>query len=321
MRKYLCVLALILIAVSCKKKNENEKKIQAVPVEEVKIERFDKLFYEIGENNLEQLKKQYPYFFPEGNEDTVWTNRMRHPLYRELYQEVQKKYPDTQKLQKELQLLFKHIKFYFPEENLPEKVITLISEMDYESRTIYTDSIAIISLDLYLGKDHKFYEFPVYLKENFVPEQIIPDLVTSFSYHKIAPPRDRSLLAQMVYHGKELYLKDLLIPDYKDEEKIGYTPGHLAWAQENEAYIWQYFIDENLLFDTDSRLNGRFITVAPFSKFYLDIDNESPGRIGTWIGWQIVRAYMKNNKNVSLNEMLAMDAKEIFDNSKYKPKK
>jgi uncharacterized protein YjaZ len=67
-------------------------------------------------------------------------------------------------------------------------------------------------------------------------------------------------------------------------------------------------------------LPNQFINLAPFSKFYLEIDNESPGRIGRWIGWQIVRSYMENNK-IALQEMLKKDEKEIFENSKYKPKR
>jgi uncharacterized protein YjaZ len=110
------------------------------------------------------------------------------------------------------------------------------------------------------------------------------------------------------------------LPDYSDAEKIGYTSQQDQWCNENESYIWRYFIDENLLYDSDSRLPNRFINLAPFSKFYLEIDNDSPGRIGQWIGWQIVRSFMENNE-VSLNDMLKLDAKELFEKSKYKPKK
>jgi uncharacterized protein YjaZ len=84
--------------------------------------------------------------------------------------------------------------------------------------------------------------------------------------------------------------------------------------------MWRFFIDENLLFDSDSRLPNRFINLAPFSKFYLEIDNESPGRVGQWVGWQIVRSFMENNE-VSIQDMLKMDAKQLFEKSKYKPKK
>jgi hypothetical protein len=178
----------------------------------------------------------------------------------------------------------------------------------------------VISLELYLGKDHRFYEFPQYIKQNFEQSQILPDMVTSFGQTKILPPTDTSFLSQMIYAGKALYLKDLLLPEYSDADKMGYKPEQITWCQENEGYIWRYFIENKMLYDTDQKLIPRFINPAPFSKFYLEIDNESPGRVGAWIGWKIVRSYMENNE-VSLAQLLKTDAKEIFEKSKYKPKK
>jgi len=136
----------------------------------------------------------------------------------------------------------------------------------------------------------------------------------------VMPPTDETLLSQMIYAGKGLYLKDLFLPEYSDADKIGYKSEQITWCAENESYMWRYFIERKLLYDTDQKLIPRFIAPAPFSKFYLEIDNESPGRVGSWLGWQIVRSFMENNE-VSLNEMLKMDAKEIFEKSKYKPKK
>jgi uncharacterized protein YjaZ len=127
-------------------------------------------------------------------------------------------------------------------------------------------------------------------------------------------------LSQMIYYGKQLYLKDLLLPDYNDAQKMGYTPEQITWCQENESYMWRYFISKEMLYSNDQKLAMRFIDPAPFSKFYLEIDNESPGQVGSWIGWQIVRSYMNNNE-VSLTDLLNANAKEIFEKSKYKPKK
>lgn len=124
----------------------------------------------------------------------------------------------------------------------------------------------------------------------------------------------------MVYAGKQLYLKDVILPTYNDADKIGYTPEQLLWCQENESYMWRYFIEDQLLYDDNPKLIPRFISPAPFSKFYLEIDNESPGKVGAWIGWQIVRSYMKNNE-VSLPQLMHTSAKEIFEKSNYKPKK
>jgi hypothetical protein len=158
------------------------------------------------------------------------------------------------------------------------------------------------------------------LKQNFEERQMMPDVVSSFSSRKIPPPSDKMLLSEMIYYGKQLYLKDLVIPNYYDAEKIGYSPEQITWCQENESYMWRYFIDKQLLYSSDAKLPNRFINLAPFSKFYLEIDNDSPGRVGTWIGWQIVRSFMENNE-VSLQQMLKMDSKELFEKSKYKPKK
>ena len=318
MRRILFIIAISVAIISCDKKSKVEKAVEEIPVE-LKVERFDKLFFETAPKDFGQLKNQFPFFFPNGTPDSVWLDKMQNPQWRELYTEVQKKYSNFEPVKKDLNTLFKQLKFYFPETKTP-KVITVISEMDYNNKVIYTDSLLIISLELYLGKDHKFYQFPNYLKQNFVQNQILPDVVTSFATQKIAPMTDQSLLSQMVYFGKQLYLKDLLLPAYSDADKIGYTPEQNKWCEDNEGYMWRYFLENEMLYSNDSKLGNRFINPAPFSKFYLEIDNESPGRVGTWIGWQMVRSYMKNNE-VPLEKMLKMNAKELFEKSKYKPKK
>jgi len=318
MKKYLFLVAFCLFILSCDKKNKVESAVAAIPLK-LKVARFDKIFFETPPQDLEKVKKQFPFFFPPENDNSVWLNKMQDPLWKELFTEVQKKYGDFEPVKQELETLFKHIKYYFPATKTP-KVITIISEMDYKNKAIYADSLVVISLELYLGANHKFYQFPNYLKQNFDERQIAPDIVTSFSERQIPPVSDKNLLSQMIYYGKQLYLKDLLLPDYTDAEKMGYTPKQITWCQENESYMWRYFIEKEMLYSNDQKLISRFINPAPFSKFYLEIDNESPGKVGAWIGWQMVRSYAKNN-DVPLVNLLKTDAKEIFVKSKYKPKK
>ncbi len=309
---------LCLFFLSCGQKDKVEKAVAEVSVE-IEVDRFDKIFFETQPEDLNKVKNQYPFFFPEGNDDAVWLDKMQDPLWRELYSEVQKKYADFGAIQNELEALFKHVKYYFPQTKTP-RVITVISEMDYNNKVIYADSLVIISLEMYLGKDHKFYQFPNYIKQNFEEKQIMPDVASSFYKRKAGPDTNKNLIGKMIYSGKELYLKELLLPEYNDAEIIGYTPEQLLWCEENESYMWRYFIEKELLYSDDQKLATRFINMAPFSKFYLEIDNESPGRVGAWLGWQIVRSYMENNK-VSLQELLNTNSKEIFEKSKYKPKK
>jgi gliding motility-associated lipoprotein GldB len=311
-------LVFALFFVSCDKKSKVEKAVEEIPMK-VDVDRFDKAFFQTKPEDLQDLKSRYPFFFPPGNDDQVWIEKMQNPQWRELYAEVEKQYGDFGGQTQKIEELFKHIKYYFPKTKIP-KIYTVISEMDYQNKVIYANNMLIISLELYLGKDHKFYQFPEYLKQNFTESQIVPDIAHTFALGQIPPPQENTFLSQMIYAGKELYLKDLLLPETSDADKIGYKPEQITWCKENEGYMWRYFIENKMLYDTDQKLIPRFIAPAPFSKFYLEIDNESPGRVGCWIGWQMVRSYMENNE-VSLQQLLRTDAKEIFEKSKYKPKK
>ena len=217
-------------------------------------------------------------------------------------------------------MLVSRIKHYFPEEKTP-RVITLVNEVLIDKKAFYTNDLILISLDTYLGKNHKFYEpFSEYQKANLEPHQILPDLVTNFAYRKIVPSQDKTLISEMIYYGKLHYLKDLLLPETPNYQKIGYTELQEKFCLENELQMWSYLVEEKLLYDNNIKNYQRFIEDAPFTKFYLEIDRESPGRVGQWLGWQIVKSYMENNE-VTLDQLLKTEPTTIFNKSKYKPKK
>lgn len=318
MKKLLILFQIILVICACDNKSKVEKAVEEVPIA-LKVHRFEKAFFEAKPEDLPELKQEYPFFFPQGYEEEA-RKKLQDPVWREVYAEVEKKYSDFDTEQEKIEDLFRHVKYYFPKTNIPV-VYTIIGEMDYNTKVLYAKDTLIISLELYLGKDHRFYtgSFDEYIRSNFKPDQILPDIVSAWSQNRILPP-DNTFVGQMVYAGKQLYLKDIFLPGYPDADKIGYEPGQYAWCVGNESYIWSYFIGSKLLYSTDRKLAERFLDPAPFSKFYLEIDNDSPGRTGVFIGWQIVRSYMENN-NVSIDDLLRTDAKQIFEKSRYKPNK
>ncbi|MCM5661486.1 gliding motility lipoprotein GldB [Galbibacter mesophilus] len=319
MKKFLCFLFVILIVYACATESQLEKEIGNIPVE-IEIKRFDKEFSEASPSDLPKLKREYPYLFPEQFPDSVWVAKMNDTLQIELFDEISKQYPDFESDTSEIRSLFQHIKYYFENFEAP-KVVTVISDVDYKNRVIYADTLLLLGLDNYLGKEHRFYGgIQQYIKNDFEKEQIEVDIAKTIATSKIRSPRNRTFLAQMVYYGKLYYITQLFIPFRESNQIIGYTEEEYNWAKANENYIWRYFIERELLFSTDRKLSERFIDPAPFSKFYLELDNESPGRLGRFIGWEIVRSYMENNE-VSLQQMLNTSAEEIFNNSKYKPEK
>lgn len=318
MRKYIYLFAFGFLFFSCNKQSKIEREVEKIPVT-MKVHRFEQAFFNATPIELPKVKAEYPDFFPNEIPDAAWVEKMQHPQWRQLYQEVEKKYKDFGTKQTEIEDLFKHIKYYFPTIKVPQ-IYTAIGEMDYLNKAIYANDKLVIALELYLGKDHKFYsEFPTYLRQNFEQRQMLPDIVSSLSYRIVPGSTNKDLLTLMINSGKELYLKDILLPNYSDAERIGYTEKQVKWCQENESYMWEYFVSNKLLYSTESKLPNRFINLAPFSKFYLEIDNETPGRVGQWVGWQIVRSYMQNNE-VSVVQLLKADPTDIFEKSKYKPK-
>ena len=319
MLKKLIFFCLLLVVISCGEEDKREEEIAKIPVT-VEVTRFDEKFARATADSLPGLKAQFPYLFPSEYPDSVWVAKMSDTIQLELNKEVREEFSDFKDVKQELHLLFQHIKYYFPETVIPE-VITLTSDVDYQNKAVWANDLLLISLDTYLGKDHHFYiGIQEFLKKNFERSQIIPDAAASFAETVVPRPDSRIFLAHMIYYGKLLYLKDLLIPFKTDAEKIGYTEEELDWAKANEEQIWRYFVERELLFETDSELYTRFLYPAPFSKFYLQLDNESPAQLGQYLGWQIVRQYMEETEG-SLEELLSTDAQTIFNKSNYKPKK
>lgn len=315
----LLFLAVLFMGAGCKKDATVKKEIDAINVA-VKVKRFDKDFANTTEQTLQKTKSEYPYLFPAHFPDSIWLNKLRDTLQLQLNNEVLATYNDFSSVEAEFEMLFKHLIYYTPEITIPE-IITVTSYVDYNKKAIYADSLLLISLDTYLGENHTFYDgIQQYIRKNFTEQQIIPDAAVAISKELLPAPASRSFITQMIYEGKQLYFLDRVAPWIEDDRKIGYTKDELLWAQANEAEIWRYFVERNLLFDTDQKLRQRFINPAPFSKFYLELDSESPGRVGAYIGWQIVRAFMDNN-DVSLQEMFLEPEESLFAKSRFKPKK
>lgn len=319
MKRLFAFFLLVSVLVACSADRKKQKEIAAIPVN-VEVIRFDKVFANATPDDLPRLKEEFPYLFPEQFSDSVWIERMQDTLQLELEEEVLKVYNNFSQQEKDIEKLFQHLKYYFPEFTEPT-VVTVISEVDYRNKVIVSDRMLLVGLDNFLGSEHHFYSgIHTYISKNLTPEQLVPQIAEAYATQLVRPSNTRTLLSGMVYYGKILYLKELLLSAEKAHTVMGYTQEELQWAQDNEAEIWRYFIDRELLFSTDARLPGRFLSPAPFSKFYLELDNESPGKLGQYIGWQIVKAYMKNN-DVKLTEMLATSAEDIYKNSKFKPRK
>jgi len=247
--------------------------------------------------------------------------------YNDVKQSVDSVFPNLDKQTAELTDAFKHIKYYYPKKALP-KVYAYFSGFQGAQVTIGNNYLGV-GLDLFLGANTKFYTaqaitevYPHYISRRFTPDYIVPRIVEVMAREDMFPEsdQDKSLLSKMIYNGKIMYYMDHILPDVADTLKMGYTGAQLKWCQDFKAQVWGYFLEENLLYETDYDKIQKFLGEAPFTPGLGEKNNASP-KLAIWTGWQIVKEYMDKHPDVTLQQLMVdNDAQKILNQSKYRPK-
>jgi hypothetical protein len=346
LRNIILILALSILFAAC---GSGDK---APDVSNIKVDlqtlRFEKDFFAMDTNNLptsfDALVKKYPRFSMEFAEQILGipmmdTSGMKYYAmkrflsdYRPIKDSADLAVGDFNKSEAAIKKGLQYLKYYFPEYQAPKQLITFIGPLDAyaEGRTggygdIITSEALAVGLQLHLGSNSVIYTseqgqrlYPAYISRRFDPayipvncmKNIIDDIFPGLS-------TDKSLVDLMVDKGKRLYILDKLMPGTADSLKIGYTANQLKGAEKNEGLIWNFFTENNLLFETDAQKIKSYVGDGPKT---MELGDESPGYISLYTGRQIIRAYMDKNPKTSLTALLSLDAKTILNESKYKPR-
>ncbi|HEX5168069.1 MAG TPA: gliding motility lipoprotein GldB [Cyclobacteriaceae bacterium] len=260
-------------------------------------------------------QKNYP-------NDSIFINslfqRFTHPGFDTLLTETRKVFGDLSQLKEEFRQAFSNIKYYYPD-FVPPKVQTIITGL--ESDLVITDTLIIVGLDYYLGKEGKYrprlYD---YLLTRYEPEDIVPSCLLIYGisgrFNKTNLD-DKTILADMIAYGKSFYFAKHMLPCVPDSTFIWYTSEEINGSKENERLIWARFIEDQILFSTSHITKQKFLGERPKT---LEVGEKCPGRIAQWIGWRIVDKYMESHPEVTLPQLMEMtDAEKIFKESRYKP--
>ncbi|MDQ3101004.1 MAG: gliding motility lipoprotein GldB, partial [Bacteroidota bacterium] len=95
-----------------------------------------------------------------------------------------------------------------------------------------------------------------------------------------------------------------------------FTTDQLAWVEANEYNIWKEIVSNDKLFSKKPDDIGQFLNDGPFTSGF---PRESPGHIGEWIGYRMVRSYMEENPKMTFAQLFQIeDPREILKD--YKPK-
>lgn len=307
---------------------------------EIRVERFDKGFFSLDTNNLpaglQRLQNDFPGFYPDFMKEILGvsgsdTNQVTLDVckffirsYSTIYQSLNGKYSDVDWLKKDIQHAFQYVKYYFPNYKTGNAIL-FVGPLDAPGVALTKAGIAI-GLHQFGGKDFPAYQsmeaqqlFPGYISRRFEPQYITANCMKAVA-QDIYPDNsnNKGLVEQMIEKGKQWWLLDKFLPATPDSIKTGFTKNQLSWCESNEGLIWNEIITtEKDLFTKDPLALQNYIGEAPFTQ---SMSPASPGNIGQWVGWQIVKKYADKNSSMSVTEVLKSDARKILEEAKYKPK-
>lgn len=292
---------------------------------------LDELFAEVkSKQEFVEMLAQYPVLrdnFLRRSEypnDSVFINtlydRFTNPHFDSLILESKRVFGDQNILRKEFEEAFTNLHYYYPNIPIPN-IQTIVSGLDTD--LFVSDTLIIIGLDYYLGKGAKYR--PVmydYLLQGYTPENIVPSVLLLYgidSRINATNEDDKTVLADMVAYGKSYYFAKRMLPCKPDSVFMNYSAKEWQDSYKNQDLIWYRLIEDKVFYATNSLVKQRYLGDRPNT---IEVGPECPGRIGQWLGWQVVNSYMRSHEEVTLQQLMKMsDADKIFKESKYKAKR
>ncbi len=336
MKKLLFILCLCIFLFACK--NNNAPNVNDITIPLI-TQRLEQDLFNADTNNLSatinKIQAKYKgfggnFFGRILNADPRWgDDTMQNYVkgfvraYRYIYDSSQLLYKDFTPYEKQIKQGLKYVHYYFPGYKIPHYLITYIGPLDGFGDLLDDDAI-VIGLHQHLGENFGAYKttlvsetYPAYISRRFTPDYIPVNAMHNI-LNDLFPHQDnnQSLVEQMVEQGKLLYALQKLLPETKEDLIIGYTPQQLKDSYERENMIWQFFLQNNLLQNTDYNITKNYIGDTPKTQ---ELGEASPGNIGAFSGWQIVKKYMADHKDTKITDLMKMSPERIYAEAKYKP--
>lgn len=333
-------LILCIVAVGCKKKNKpvevakpslTEEQVKTAESIEINLLRYEQDLFNIDQGNMAAAFAQMYGKYPDNIvAKGAWENMamlnsikgfLNDPVIQEIYQETEAQYADMSEFKKQITPALTLYLTHFPGETIPD-FCTLVSGIDFDMPQVFGYKNTIfICLDMYLGKDCKFYGqsgMPKYIAARCDKKYMAPDCFSKALVYKHLPDKTLvTLLDNMVDAGKKMLFTQTMFPATDPQDILGYSKEQYKWAVSHESAVWHRMIEKNLVYDNSDDVVRRMMDEAPFTR---DFGNDSPGRMGVFIGFQIVQSYMKTHPGTTLKDLMKMtDSQKFLKESGYKP--
>lgn len=301
----------------------------------LEIYRYDRLQYEASLSNsvaaIQKMKTESPQATKILIEDVLGLGSVNTPLINErirdyykdtiliqVMTDVRNRYKDISQLEEEFTKAFHRLKKELPDLVVP-KIYTQISALNQS--VVVGDSLLGISLDKYLGEDYPIYRryYYAFQRKTMNPERILPDCLTFYLISQYPfgwEYEHRSLFDVMMYRGKIAWVVEkALKAKGKGQVALGYDDQDIEWCKQKGKQVWSLMESRRYMESMDPMLIRAFTTTEPNRILK---EKNIPSGIGTWMGMQIINSYMKQHKNVTIEQLLkSTDYYQILKDTKF----
>jgi len=327
----LILLAIAIFCIACGSKKDVD--VSNISVD-LTIKRFEKDLFASEDTNalnvVTELAKKHGAFFELFGARIIkegyiykagFPERLQEfknfQVHQEVWEMVQEKF-DSLAFYPQLLSAFKHYKYYFPDKNIPE-IYTFIG--GFNQSIVIGDGFIGIGLDKYLGTNCTFYSqlgIEHYKKEAMYANKIPTDCMLAVAESEFSTTMEvDKLLGVIINEGRKVYFAKQMMPAVNDTVFWGFSRKKLEYCEEYERDMWQYLINNELLFNSEYLTIRKFTGFGPFTAAF---SKQSPARAACWLGYRIVAKYADNNPEVSLmNLMNESDYQKILQKSRYNP--
>ena len=331
-RNIIGFLIVSIILLSCTKSAGYKKKLDVdcknLEPQKVEIKEFNKDLFALDTTNFEEeyralLSRYHEILFDEPDKDMIADLKefVTDTFLIKINELVDETFPDIELLAEQVKGIYQHYKYYYPYWTTPP-TFTYVAGTYYNRPNSVSGESVMIGLDFYLSNKGLVYDkigFPRYLSRRMQPLSLTRDLAEEFFYYTYDNRiNQKNVLAEMVEEGKKMYFIEAMNPMLPDSIILGYSRQQMDWAYDNEGAVWAAIIGNNMLYSNNLENKRMLFNDGPFTAAF---GNDSPARLGDFIGLQLVRSFMSNNDETLQNLMKMTDYQDVLQRSQYKPRK
>ncbi len=309
----------------------------AVPDLDLRIERLDQDLFRSARDTAQsfslRLYATYGPFYKEYVERILrlapvedprlpiaLTSFTLNPDWQVLQQRADSILGDLEPQRAEFERAFERLLSFFPDSLVP-RIVAFNSGFNYGVTP--TDSVLGIGVEWFVAHGSPVEAmlapdvFPQYMKDRMRPEMLVPSAVKGWlQVHYTQDVRGEDLLTNLIEIGKVMYLLDAVLPETNPAFTFAFTDEQLKWCEDNEFNVWKELVANEQLYSKKTEDIDRLLNDGPFTNGF---PRESPGHIGEWIGYRMVKAYMNDHDELTMAKLFAnTDPRTVLKS--YKPR-